>query len=55
MTENNNKEQLHIAYGGMTLGSLLRKLRADPELAEAREEILKKMEEEKKEREKKTS
>ena len=55
MTKDNDKDQLHIAYGGMTLGSLLRKLRADPELAEARERILKEIEEKKKEREKKTS
>ena len=55
MTKNNNKEQLHIAYGGMTLGSLLRQLRADPELAEAHEEILKKLKRRKKERKKKTS
>ena len=47
MTTNNDKREkkdeeadLHIHYGGMTLGSLLRQLRADKSLDGARDEIL---------------
>ena len=47
MTTNNDRKEkkdkeadLHIHYGGMTLGSLLRKLRSDKSLDGVRGEIL---------------
>jgi len=47
MTTNNDRKEkkeeeagLHIHYGGITLGSLLRQLRADKSLDGAREQIL---------------
>jgi hypothetical protein len=47
MTTNRNKEtkksedaDVHIHYGGMTIGSLLRQLEADKSLDGVREEIL---------------
>ena len=50
MTTNNDRKEkkdeeagLHIHYGGMTLGSLLRQLRADKSLDGVREEILAKV------------
>jgi hypothetical protein len=36
----NKNDELHIHYGGMTLGSLLRKLRSDKSLDGVRDEIL---------------
>jgi hypothetical protein len=50
MTTNNDRKEkkdeeagLHIHYGGMTLGSLLRQLRADKSLDGVGEEILAKI------------
>jgi len=39
----NKNDELHIHYGGMTIGSLLKKLEADKSLDGVREEILAKI------------